>query len=600
MGTPTSGLDARLRGRLAPLLEHLESLPPGSRAQVADLSRILGTLEGLRFEDVEPFALFSDAGYQRVVLAEDERFEVLLMGWKPGQQSPIHDHARSTCGARVVRGTATETRFRFTPSGHLMASESRHVPEGAVFASKDADVHLIANYESGNLLTLHVYSPPLRRMTQYRFDTGDRADFVPDSVPADSVASVLAPGRAGTVYLNNAATTWPKPERVYESVNRALRAAGSLGRTAGTNVETPLEGARSRIAAFLGIDDPRRLAFVPGCTYACNIAIQALDWRRGDRILMSGLEHNAVSRPVRLVAEQHGVDFACAPYAPGNPMDLGWVEEELKRGKVKLVAAVMASNVTGELLPVRELRALTRRHGAMLMLDAAQAGGVLPLSMREVQPDLCAFAGHKGFYGTTGVGMLYVAPGVEQRLFVVGGTGKDSGKVEMSRKMPDQFEVGTHNAPSLAGLEAGVSWLQETGVERILAHERSLTARFVEGLRRRADVQFYGGPDLSRRLGVVSVRFLGREPKEVGGWLAERGIVTRTGFHCAPLAHQTIGSHPYGGTVRFSFGWSTTEQDVDRALAVLSELEAAVARGQAVPVPGNVVTDQPSAPDEES
>ncbi len=598
MDAPTAGLDARLRARLEPLLRYLESLSPGSRADMGDLARILGGLEALGFEDVERYAVFSDAGYSRVVLAEGASFELLLMGWKAGQQSPIHDHARSTCGARVIRGTATETRFRFTPSGHLMASGSRHVPEGAVFASRDADVHLIANYESGPLLTLHVYSPPLRRMTQYRFDTGDRAEFVPDTVPADSVTSALAPGRGrpGTVYLNHAATTWPKPERVYEAVNRALRAAGSLGRTAGTNVETPLEGARSRIAGFLGIDDPRRLAFVPGCTYACNIAIQALDWRKGDRILMSGLEHNAVSRPVRLVAERHGVDFACSPYAPGRPVDLDWIGDGLGRGGVKLVAAVMASNVTGELLPVRELRELTRRHGALLMLDAAQAGGVLPLSMRELQPDLCALAGHKGLYGTTGAGLLYVAPGLDQRLFVVGGTGKDSGKVEMSRKMPDQFEVGTHNAPALAGLEAGVAWLLETGVERVLAHERALARRFVAGLRKRGDVVFYGGHDLSRRLGVVSVRFEGREPREVGGWLAERGIVTRTGFHCAPLAHQTIGSHPYGGTVRFSFGWSTTEEDVDRALSVIDELEESVPRRQPAAGP----PEESEGPDEES
>jgi selenocysteine lyase/cysteine desulfurase len=385
---------------------------------------------------------------------------------------------------------------------------------------------------------------------------------------------------------------------VYEAVNRALRAAGSLGRTAGTNVETPLEAARGKIAAFLGVDDPKRLAFVPGCTYACNIALQALEWKAGDRILMSGLEHNAVSRPVRLVSERHKVDFACAPYAPGNPMDLGWVEAELKRGGVRLVAAVMASNVTGEILPYRELRELTRKYGTLLMLDAAQAGGVLPISIRELQPDFCVFAGHKGLYGPTGVGLLYVAPGLEQKLFVVGGTGKDSGKVEMSRKMPDQFEVGTHNAMSLAGLEAGVAWLRDTGVERVLAHERALTARFVEGLKKHSDIHLYGGPDLSRRLGVASVRFLGRDPKEVGGWLAERGVITRVGFHCAPLAHQTIGSHPYGGTVRFSFGWPNTEEEVDRVLDILGELDRGVARH--AEAAGAAKAGDVEAPDEES
>src|SRR5690606_24385195 len=235
-----------------------------------------------------------------------------------------------------------------------------------------------------------------------------------------------------------------------------------------------------------------------------------------------------------------------------------------------------ASNVTGEITPYRELRELTRRYGALLMLDAAQAGGVLPLSMSELEPDLCVFAGHKGFYGPTGVGLLYVAPGLDQELFLVGGTGRDSGKVEMSRSMPHQFEVGTHNAMSLAGLEAGVRWLMETGIDRILAHEQALTRRFMDGLQSRGDVHVYGGRDPARRVGVASVRFIGRDPGEVGGWLAERGVVTRTGFHCAPLAHQTIGSHPYGGTVRFSFGWSNTADEVDRVLDLLAELYEAV------------------------
>jgi selenocysteine lyase/cysteine desulfurase/predicted metal-dependent enzyme (double-stranded beta helix superfamily) len=566
------------RNRLAPLLDYLESIPPGQRADTRELRRLLLGLDALRFEDFDPSLVFSDVGYTRLQLAGNDRYEVLLMGWKSGQQSPIHDHARSVCGARVLKGVASETTFRFTPSGHLLAEGTRSVSEGGVFLSQDGDMHLIANYEQQELCTLHVYSPPLGRMNQYRYDTGERADYQPETMTLDSLSAALAgpAGLPGTIYLNNAATTWPKPEVVYAAVNRALRAAGSLGRTAGTNVETPLEAARGRLASFLGIRDPKRLALVPGCTYACNIAIQALDWRPGDRILISGLEHNAVSRPVGLVAERHGLEYATAPYAPGNPMDLDWVEEELRKGGVRLVAAMMASNVTGEILPYRELRELTRRYGALLMLDAAQTGGVLPLSLDELQPDLCVFAGHKGFYGTTGVGMLYVAPGLEQQLFVVGGTGRDSGRVEMSRRMPDQFEVGTHNAMALAGLEAGVRWLEDTGVHRVLAHERALTARFVDGLRQRQDVHIYGGGDLDRRLGVVSVRFIGRDPREVGGWLAERGVVTRTGFHCAPLAHRTIGSLAHGGTVRFSFGWHNTTTEVDRVLELLGEMEQAV------------------------
>lgn len=572
-------LETGLRERLAPLLSYLESLPAGQRAEIGRLRAALAGLE-LEYEDLEPLVRYSDRGYTRVRLAGDERFEILLMGWKPGQQSPIHDHAQSTCGARILAGVATETRFGCTACGNLRAESTSTASAGEVFATQDSDIHLIANYEQQDLCTLHVYSPPLGRMTQYRFDTRERADFTPDAIGIDSLSAALATpaGPRGTIYLNNAATTWPKPESVYEAVNRALRATGSLGRTAGTNVATPLEAARARIASFLDVPDPRRLAFVPGCTYACNIAIQSLDWQPGDRILMSGLEHHAVSRPVRLVAEKHGTGFASAPWAPGRPMDLDWVEDQLRRGDVRLVACLMASNVTGEILPWMELRELTRRYGALLMLDAAQAGGVLPLSLREIEPDLCVFAGHKGFYGPTGVGLLYVAPGLEQRLFVAGGTGRDSGKVEMSRRMPEQFEVGTHNAMALAGLEAGVAWLEQVGTHSVLEHERALTARFLAGLAGREDVLVYGGDRADDRVGVVSLRFIGRDPGAVGAWLAEQGVVTRTGFHCAPLAHHTIGSHPHGGTVRFSFGWSNTEEEVDLVLGMLDDLEHHVPR----------------------
>src|SRR5688572_17850126 len=218
--TATAALDARLRTRLAPLLAYLEGLRPGERAELGKLSGILKGLDTLRFEDVDTRQLFSDAGYTRIRLAGNDQFEILLMGWRPGQQSPIHDHAKSTCGARVLKGIASETGFRFTASGHLLAEGTRPTPEGAVFASQDCDIHLIANYEATNLCTLHVYSPPLIRMTQYRFDTADRADFEPSVVDALHGAPRGAPG---TIYLNNAATTWPKPEVVYEAVNRALR-----------------------------------------------------------------------------------------------------------------------------------------------------------------------------------------------------------------------------------------------------------------------------------------------------------------------------------------------------------------------------------------
>ena len=572
---------------LDPLLQYLEGLHEG-RADLRRLTELFQRLGDLRWENLERFAVFSDTGYQRIRLCANDHYELVLLCWKSGQQSPIHDHARSVCGVRVLKGACDETRFRISSCGRLQVDGTRQWKEGEVCASADRDIHLFANYQApGQILsTLHVYSPPLLSMHQYRFDDPTARPF--DEETLYEPGTVAAPKAQETIYLNNAATSWPKPERVHEAVNRALRGAWSLNRTAGRKAaeENFLEPARARVAAFLGISDPQRLAFVPGCTYASNIAVQALPWKAGDQIVMSGLEHNASARPCRLVGERHRVEVFTAPYRPGDPISLEYVEARLREGHVRLVASTMASNVTGEIFPYRELREMTRKYGALLFLDAAQAGGVLPVNIAELQPDLIVFAGDKGLHGPPGIGLLYVDPHVEQRFFAVGGTGHDSGKLDMSARMPAMFEVGTFNGPAIAGLDAGVQWVKETGTEAVLRRERELASRFLAGLASIAGAHVYGGADPTRRVAVVSCRFEGRDPRTVAGWLAERGIITRAGFHCAPLAHQTIGSHPFGGPVRFSFGYHLTPGEVDQTLAVLAEMPADLGRsGPPAPPP---------------
>jgi len=373
------------------------------------------------------------------------------------------------------------------------------------------------------------------------------------------------------IYLNSAATTWPKPESVQRAMTDALMSASNPGRTSEKS-EDSIERARLNIASFLQAKDPNSLAFVPSATWATNCAIQSLPWQPGDHVVMSGLEHNACSRPVRIIAARHGITFGCAPYAPGNPMDLNWVERELRRRKVKLVVANMGSNVTGELTPFEHLRELTKRYGARLMLDATQVAGVLPLDLSEMDPDVAVFAGHKGLHGPPGVGMIYLSPDLPTEVFVGGGTGKDSGVLDMSNSMPSKFEVGTPNLPGILGLEAGVAWVQSQGTAQIFRHESNLAAHFVDGLSKLEDVVIYGAGSMTARLPVVSVNFLGRDPKHVANWLSRRGVVTRAGFHCSPLAHQSIGSHSWGGTVRFSFGYHNTLAEVQYALHLIEAM----------------------------
>lgn len=245
---------------------------------------------------------------------------------------------------------------------------------------------------------------------------------------------------------------------------------------------------RREIAGFFGIKDPKRLIFTPSATYSLNLAIHGLTWHEGDVIVMSGLEHHAVSRPVRKVSNVHRVQFEVAPYAPDEPFDSNFLEQQLKTGKVKLVAVTMAANVTGDILPSHEIGELCEPYSALYLVDASQAAGVLPVDVDYLKADLLAFAGLKGLFGPPSIGGLFVRKGIELDTIAEGGAGKGSGKHEMSGSYPSNYEVGTHNLLSVVGLDAGIRWIRETGMETLYRHEQDLTARFLDGLQNISDV----------------------------------------------------------------------------------------------------------------
>lgn len=379
-----------------------------------------------------------------------------------------------------------------------------------------------------------------------------------------------------SIYFNNAATTWPKPEIVYETVDDCFRSLNSPGRTTsdeGVRNTVMMQTCRQEVAEFLGIENPNQLVFTPSATFSLNLAIHGLDWNAGDEIIMSGLEHHAVSRPVRKVAREHNVTFHVAPYKPGNPIDLDFVEEKLKSGRVKLLATTMASNVTGEILPSKELGELANRYGAIYLLDAAQAAGVIPVDVVDLKADMLSIAGHKGLFGPPGCGGLYVRKGIPLRTLAEGGTGKDSGKHEMSGRFPSNYEVGTHNLLSIAGMTAGVRWIQQTGLEDLRKHEQELVSRFLERVNAIEGVTVYGTPDVTKRTAVVSMTMEGASPSAIAKWLAEEhNVSTRAGYHCAPLAHETIGTLPGEGTVRFGFSFANTVAEVDQVTTWLGEV----------------------------
>ena len=378
------------------------------------------------------------------------------------------------------------------------------------------------------------------------------------------------------IYCNNAATTWPKPEIVYETVDDCFRNMNSPERTAGQEGQrsaATMQTCRQEVAEFFGIMDPSRLVFLPSCTYALNLAILCQQWQPGDEVVMSGLEHHAVSRPIRKISREQGVEFSVMPYRPGMPADLDFLEERLQGGRVKMVASTMASNVTGEILPSIQIGKLCQKYGVRYLVDAAQSAGVLPVNVDDLNADFLSFAGHKGLFGPPGVGGLFVREGILLKTLAEGGTGKDSGKHSMSGSFPSNFEVGTHNLLGIVGVTAGTRWVNQAGLDQIRQHEQELTGRFMEGIRQIPNVVIYGTDDPLKKTSVVSFNIKSTSPQEIATLLADRHqIITRAGYHCAPLAHETIGTIPGEGTIRFSFGFSNSVEEIDRAVSILAEL----------------------------
>jgi cysteine desulfurase family protein len=378
------------------------------------------------------------------------------------------------------------------------------------------------------------------------------------------------------IYLDHAATSFPKPPGVAEAMAAFLAtAAGNPGRSGhalSRAAHTTVEATRRRLAGLIGAADPARVVFTLNATDAVNLALHGL-LQPGDRVVSTGMEHNAVARPLTALAAR-GVDVVWTRCGPDGTLDLADLERALTAAPTRLVAMVHASNVCGSVLPIAGAAELAHRHGALILVDAAQTAGVLPLDVGALGLDLVAVAGHKSLGGPTGTGALYVAPEVALTPVRQGGTGAHSEDLEPPVDLPGAFEAGTLNTVGLAGLGAALTALEEAGVETIRAREAALTRRLVAGLAELPKVTLHGpGPDQDR-VGVVSVTLAGWDPVDAGAALdAAFGIAVRPGLHCAPLAHRTLGTFPRG-TIRLSLGATTTEDDIDQAIDALRQLTA--------------------------
>ncbi|GAB4166885.1 MAG: aminotransferase class V-fold PLP-dependent enzyme [Geothermobacteraceae bacterium] len=375
------------------------------------------------------------------------------------------------------------------------------------------------------------------------------------------------------IYLDNAATSFPKPEAVYRAVDQALRhAGGNPGRGGhGLTLEAGriVLDARESAARFFGVRNSERVVFTPSATEAVNLALFGL-LTAGDRVLTSSIEHNAVRRPLYRL-QQLGIEVVSLACDPDGRLDLGDLEQQASRG-ARLLAISHCSNVTGTLQPLEEIAAVCRRFGVMLLVDAAQSAGHVSIDVEALGIDLLAVPGHKGLLGPAGTGLLCVAEDIRLEPLVYGGTGVNSTSLDMPDRLPERFEAGTPNVPGLAGLQAGIAWLEESGPAMIAARVDAMTDRLRRGLEVIDRVKLFGPGADKVRGAVVSFVIEGQDPSVTAFHLdREYGICARAGLHCAPEAHRTIGTFPEG-TVRFSPGPFTTETEVDQAVEAVSEL----------------------------
>ena len=379
-------------------------------------------------------------------------------------------------------------------------------------------------------------------------------------------------------YLDNAATTFPKPECVPQAMYEFMTTCGAnVGRgsyASAFDIEGEVLETREGLASLFGAPDARDIAFTRNVTESLNLLIKGL-LHDGDHVIVSSMEHNAVMRPLVQLGSC-GVSFSRCPCDETGMLDVDALVECL-RPNTRAVVMLHASNVTGTVMPVAKVGEFCRAHGLTFILDAAQTAGVVPIDMGLMGVDAVAFTGHKGLLGPQGIGGVAVTEELAHRIepLVVGGTGSVSDRETIPSFMPDRLEAGTPNLPGIVGLHAALGWhaAQEKGA--VLRHELGLTQRFLDGLgplERTGCVRVCGRHDVGERVGVVSLATPGRDEAEVATLLDELyHISVRVGLHCAPSAHKTIGTFPTG-TVRFSFGFFNTEEDVDWALVALREL----------------------------
>ena len=387
------------------------------------------------------------------------------------------------------------------------------------------------------------------------------------------------------IYLDNAATAWPKPESVYSFMIGFYRNHGVNPGRSGFDLALEagslLDDLRKRLTRFFGGDEdaPERLCFGYNATDALNLIIPGL-LSQQDHVITTNLEHNSVLRPIHHLVRDGGVQATFVPFDGAGFVDPDDIARAI-RPNTRLVIVNHGSNVIGTVQPVREIGRICREREVIFAIDTAQTAGAIPISMREMNIDALAFTGHKALMGSMGIGGLCVRKHVPIRQVRSGGTGVRSAEPYHLEEYPWRMEYGTPNMVGVAALWAGQAWLEQNGVENIHAREMKLAARLVEGLRQIEGVRLYCCDGLENHLPTITINIEGIEAGDVGIMLdVDHNIATRTGLHCAPLVHQQLGTMGIHGGVRFSIGPLNTGEHIDAALQGVADIARRTARSR--------------------
>ena len=379
------------------------------------------------------------------------------------------------------------------------------------------------------------------------------------------------------IYLDNASTTFPKPKEVAEAVYHYMTQVGSNVSRGGYDnayrTEELVYETRQNLTDLFNAPDCKNVIFTKNITESLNIILKGF-LHLGDHVLVSSMEHNAVMRPL-VQLRQKNISFTRVPCSHDGTLDVNDLAKYLQPN-TRLVVMTHASNVCGTVLPIEKVGHFCQEHHLKFVVDTAQTAGVWPIDMQKMHIDALAFTGHKGLLGPQGIGGFILHEDMIEKIepLISGGTGSISHMEEIPHFMPDRFEAGTMNLPGIIGLNASLNWLKQTTCSAVKQHELMLTQYFLDGIAslNNENILIAGRRDISQRTGVVSIQVKNREMAQLAYELDDKfGIMTRVGLHCAPSAHKTLGTYPQG-TIRFSFGWWNTREDIEAAVNALEIL----------------------------